>query len=107
MSRINTASRLAQDGRAGLAGQAGQAGQSAPGDGYRQVDEQIRLLDGLGKPQEAHFPAYRSGHGTGDPSGQHDTYLNVRGGGSVARSIARCWQSLYAPAPSSIAASAA
>ena len=27
-------------------------------------------------------------------AGQHDTYLNVRGGGAVARSIARCWQSL-------------
>src|SRR5712691_1597847 len=30
-------------------------------------------------------------------AGQHDTYLNVRGGDAVARSIARCWQSLYAP----------
>src|SRR4030081_3645287 len=30
-------------------------------------------------------------------AGQHETYLNVRGADAVARSIARCWQSLHAP----------
>jgi phosphoenolpyruvate synthase/pyruvate phosphate dikinase len=59
-----------------------------------------RLAQAAGEPTPA--VAVRSSATDEDSAaasfaGQHDTYLNVRGADAVVQSIARCWQSLYAP----------
>jgi phosphoenolpyruvate synthase/pyruvate phosphate dikinase len=68
---------------------------------YRDVVQAYtKLADRCGEAEPAvavRSSAIDEDSGSASFAGQHDTYLNIRGAESVARSIARCWRSLYSP----------